>query len=86
MTYSIYTMFGYYTRGKFVVGGFKTLAAAKERCADLIRHSSRHAQIKLEVCNAKSKNPVGWMSNSNMGEIGIFWEDKNGTITRYGWN
>lgn len=86
MSYSIYTMFGYYSRDKFIVGGFKNLSNAKARCADIIQQYSRHADVKLEIVNSNTKKAVGWMSNSYMGKIGIYWEDLNGKVTRYGWN
>lgn len=83
MTYSIYTMFGHYSRGKFIVGGFKNINNAKDRCVELIRHTSSNADVKLEIVNAKTKRPVGWMHNHHKGEKGYFFEDTDGNFKRY---
>lgn len=82
MTYSIYKLFGSYWQGKFIVGGFKTLPAAKERCADIISHSSAAAKISLEIWDTKTKMPVGWVHSEYKGNKGIYYEDREGKYTR----
>lgn len=82
MTYSIYTMFGYYETGRFLVGGFKTLNNAKERCVEILAHLWRQPG-KLEIIDTKTKKAVGWMYNSYRGEMGYWFEDKDGNFKLY---
>ena len=82
MTYSIYRMVGYYGRGKFIVGGFKNLNNAKDRCVEILRTYSP-LRGKLEIVNSTTKKTVGWMYNEHAGEQGYFFEDLKGNFKLY---
>lgn len=82
MSYSIYKLFGSYLRGKFMVGGFKSLKNAKERCAEIISHYPIVTIVDLEIWDTDAKRPVGWMHSDYKGEKGIFYEDRKGNVTK----
>lgn len=82
MTYSIYTMFGYYMRDKFIVGGFKNINNAKDRCVEILR-TYGPLRGKLEIVNSATKKPIGWMYNEYAGEQGYFFEDLKGSFKLY---